>query len=84
MAQWKTTSHVQFIIGIVDIVDTVNKPRITIGIWIGKRHRLSTLQRKNEVFGIEHVQNRIDAVAIDLCHIACSLTDGLENTVHLW
>ena len=84
MAQWQFAEFIQLLIGIVDIVYAVYKPRIAIGVWISQRHSLPSLERQDEVFGVEHVQHRIDTVAIDQRHIAGSIADSLEDTVHLW
>ena len=84
MAQWQASYHIEFLVSIVNIVNTVNKPRITIGIRVSEGNRLSTLQGQDEIFRVEHVQHWIDAVTINLCHVTSSLTDSFEDTVHLW
>ena len=83
MAQGQLSYHINFLIGIIYIMNAVNKPSIAIGIWVGQRHRLSTLQRQDEILGIEHVKHRIDAITIHLCHITSCLTDRLEDMVYL-
>ena len=61
----------------------IYKPCIAIGIGVSQRYCLSTLQRKNKILCIQHVQHRIDTIAIHLCHISWSITDSLEYTIHL-
>ena len=83
MAQRQASGQVQLLVGIVSIVHLIHKPCIAIRIGILHGNGLSTLQRQDEVFGVQHVKHRIYRVAIHLCHVACRLADSIEHTVHL-
>ena len=81
MAQGQMSRHVQFLVGIVHIVHLVHEPRITISIGIFQGYSLSALQRQDEVFRIQHVQHRINAVSIHLGHIATSFAHCTIHTI---
>ena len=69
-------------IGIVHILHLVYKPsiaqRMRIPYWDG----LSTLQRKNKVTGIQHIQHRKSGRS-HLLHITSRLRNSLEHAIHL-
>ena len=83
MTQVDLSNSSNLIVGIVHVVEFVDKPRITIGIRILDGHRLTTLQGEYEVAGVQHVQNRTDAVAIHLRHVSTSFRNTLKERLHL-
>ena len=74
---------VEFLIGIVHITDLIYKPGIAVGVWVLHRNGLTTLQRHDHISGVQHIQYRIDAVAIHLRHVTGSLGDSREHRPHL-
>ena len=74
---------IDFLVGIVHILHLVYEPCIAVGIRILHRNGLSALQRHDEVFGIQHVQYRIDTVAVHLGHIAARSSYRLHRLLHL-
>ena len=82
MAQCQLAQLVQFFVGIVNIMYAVYEPRIAIAIGIADGYGLSSLQRQDEVFRIEHVEHRVNAVAIDLRHVTSRITNGTEEAIH--
>ena len=83
MAQIDLSNLVQFLVGIIDVGHLIHQPSVTIRVRILDRHRLTALQRQDEVFGVEHVQYRTYGVALHQRHIALGLSNGTERTFHL-
>ena len=84
MAKIYLTHTVELLVGVVNILDVANKPGVAKSISVKHRHRLSTLQRQNEVFGVKHVEHGVDRVACHLCHVALSLSYCRVGLLHLW
>ena len=83
MAEVQLAYHVNLLIGIVHIVHLVHKPGIAIGIGILYGHGLSALQRHDDIFGVEHVQHGIEAVARHFGHVALCIGNGRHQLLHL-
>ena len=83
MAQIKRSELVEFRICIVNISDFIHEPCVPIDVRIADWHRLFALQRHNKVFGIEHIQHREDAVAIDFGHVSACFCNGRHRLLHL-
>ena len=77
-------THLQnLLIGILGIANLINKPRITQSIGVLDGHCLATLQWEHKVAGVEHIDNRTDAVALNLSHVATSLGHSIHQALHL-
>ena len=77
-------SHfVYLLIGVVDIVELVNIPRVAVDIRVLQRHGAVVLQGQDKVFCIEHVEHGEDGVAVDLSHVTAGLSDGRHHLLHL-
>ena len=74
---------IEFGIGVVDIADAVYHPGVAEGVGVLKRNGLVVLKGENEIFGVEHVENRIERVAVDAGHIAASFHEGRHEALHL-
>ena len=83
MAQINLTHLQDFLVGILGIANLINKPRITQSIGVLDGHCLATLQWEHKVAGVEHIDNRTDAVALNLSHVATSLGHGIHQALHL-
>ena len=83
MVQVDLPHAVDLLVGVVDIVNLVDKPRVALYVWILQGHGLSALQRQDEVFGVEHVQHRPLFRSVDLGHVAAGLRDGRRHLLHL-
>ena len=83
MAQIELLDGIYLGIGIVNIADLVDKPGVAVGVWILYGHRLSSLQRHDDVARVEHVEHREDGVAIHFRHITGSIGDGRHECLHL-
>ncbi|EKC43709.1 xylulokinase, partial [human gut metagenome] len=83
MSEVHLAHAIDFLVGIVHILHLIYEPCIAVGIRILNRNGLSALQRHDEVFGIQHVQYRIDTVAVHLGHIAACSSYRLHRLLHL-
>ena len=81
--QVETLDGVELLVGVVDILEAVDEPRVAVSVRVLQRHGLSALQRHDDILGVEHIEHRINRVARHACHIALSLGDGRHRLLHL-
>ena len=73
-----------FSVGIVDIGELVNKPAVTLCVWVLYWCRCATLQRKDKVLRVQHVQHWEGLYAIYRLHITTCSSNRLHGLLHLW
>ena len=82
MAQIELTRRLKLLVGVVHIVQLVDKPRIAQHIRVLNGHSLVILKRHDKIFRIEHVEHREDAIAFNFGHVAASLCQRRHELLH--
>ena len=63
---------IHLLVGIIHIGNPVYKPSVAIGIGVLYGNGLPRMERNDDILRVEHVQNGVERVAIDLRHVAAS------------
>ena len=83
MAQVKHLYGIELLISIVHKQYMVYHPCISKGIRILHRYGLSSLQRQDQVLGVEHTDDWEDTVAFHLRHVTSCISHSLHRLLHL-
>ena len=83
MAQINLAYSFNLLIGVGDVADIVHKPCVAVSVRILHGHCLTTLQGKDDVLRVEHVEDRIDRVACHTSHVALRISYGGHHLAHL-
>ena len=84
MAQIDFANSKNLLVGILGIANLINKPCVSKCVWVLQRNGLPTLKWEDKVASVEHVEHRTDAVALNLSHVATSLSHSSHSGLHLW
>ena len=84
MAQINLANSQNLLVGILGIANLINKPGVSKCVWVLQRNGLTTLKWEDKVACVEHVEHRTDAVALNLSHVATSLSHSIHCGLHLW
>ena len=82
MAQINLADSVNLLICVGHVADVIHKPCVAVSVRILHGHCLTTLQGKDDVLRVEHVEDRIDRVACNACHVALRISYGRHHLAH--
>ena len=83
MAQVDTSQGIHLLVGIIHITELIDEPCIAIDVWVLDGNGLTTLEREDKIFGVEHIEHREDAITIHLCHVTAYRRNRSEQLLHL-
>ena len=84
VAQINLANSQNLLVSILGIANLINKPCVSKCVWVLQRNGLPTLKWEDKVASVEHVEHRTDAVALNLSHVATSLSHSSHSGLHLW
>ena len=83
MAHVNLTHLSIFSVGIVNIVELIDKPAVALCIWVLYWCRCATLQWKDKVLRVQHIQYREGLHTINCLHITTCSSNRLHRLLHL-